>query len=127
MGHILAKIPQQRIRAGEKHPTVVKLEKLFDFMDELGIDLSSYYGIFVIDCDRPQDKEWEIRDIVNSKVLTDLPCNAGEYKITRDIDVPPRDAQPAPKSPKKKKIVPKRIVTNNGHTRVIVNLQNKKN
>lgn len=109
MGHVLAKLPQQRIRAGEKHPTVDKLEKLFDYMDELGLELS-FYGdrVFVLDRDRTKDKDWEIRDVVNNSFLTELPCNPKEYKLTQDVDIPPREAQPAPKQPKKK-IVSKKI------------------
>lgn len=95
------KIPQQRIRAGEKHPTVEKLEKLFDYMDDLHLELELSNGrIYVIDQDRPQDKDWEIRDVVSSEFLVALPCYPGEYKITQNVDVPPRDAQPAP-DPKK--------------------------
>lgn len=103
MGTPLAKFPQQRIRAGEKHPTVEKLERLFDFMDEIGLDLEFYHGrVYVTDHDRKNDKEWEIRDIVNSALLTQLPCDHGVYKLTQDVNVPARDAQPAPKHPKKK-------------------------
>ena len=103
MGHVLAKLPQQRIRAGEKHPTVLKLEKLFDFMDELGLELALYRDrVYVVDKDRPQDKDWEIRDAVNSEFLNELPCNVGQYKITQDVDVSPREAQPAPKQQVKK-------------------------
>lgn len=101
MGKIQVKLPQQRIRAGEKHPTIEKLEKLFDYMDEIGIDLE-FYGdrIFVVDKDRPGDKDWEIRDIVNNDFLATLPCYHGEYKLTQDVDMAPREAQPAPKVPK---------------------------
>jgi hypothetical protein len=107
MGNVLAKLPQQRMRAGDKHPTTVKLEKLFDYMDELHLELAFYYDrVFVIDQDRPQDKDWEIRDVVNNQFLTEIPCYVGEYKITQDVDVSPREAQPAPKNPKK--VVPKK-------------------
>ena len=118
MANVLAKLPQQRIRAGEKHPTVLKLEKLFNYMDDLGIELAFYYDrVFVIDSDRPQDKDWEIRDVVNHEFLTELPCYPHEYKITQEVDISPRDAQPAPPDPKKmiaqlkgkKKMIPKVI------------------
>jgi len=102
MGNLLAQLPQQRIRAGKSHPTVVKLEKLFDYMDELHIELAFYYDrVFVIDQDRPKDKDWEIRDIINNEFLTELPCYHDEYKLTQEVDVPPREAQPAPKVPHK--------------------------
>lgn len=103
MGHVLAKLPQQRIRAGEKHPTILKLEQLFDFMDEIGLNLEVYRNkVYVIDEERTLDKCWEIRDAVNSDILTEFPCNIGEYKLTQDVDVSPREAQPAPQHPKKK-------------------------
>lgn len=103
MGHVLAKLPQQRIRAGENHPTTIKLEKLFDYMDELKLEFSYYRGkVFVIDRDRPKEKDWEIRDIVNNEFIIDLPCGVGEYKITQNIDIAPRIAQPAPIKQKKK-------------------------
>jgi len=106
MGKVLAKLPQQRIRAGASHPTFVKLEKLFDYMDDLGIDISLHNGQFVvIDQDRPQDKGWDIRDIVNSEYLAELPCYPDAYKITQNVDVPPREAQPAPSPKKNGKVV----------------------
>jgi len=103
MGNVLAKLPQQRIRAGEKHSTIVKLEQLFDYMDEIGIDLEFYNDkVLVIDRDRPKDSYWEVRDVVNSEFITVLPCLVDAYKITQDVDIPPRDAQPAPKKKKNK-------------------------
>lgn len=104
MANVLAKLPQQRIRAGEKHPTTLKLEKLFDYMDELRLELVfDWDTVYVIDQERPQDKDWEIRDIVNSNLLRELPCYPNEYKLTQNVDVPPRDAQPAPIDPVVKK------------------------
>jgi hypothetical protein len=96
MGKILAKLPQQRVRAGENHPTVIKLEKLFDYMDELKIELS-FYGdrVFVIDQERPNDKDWEIRDVINNEFLIELPCYPKEYKLTQEVDISPREAQSA--------------------------------
>lgn len=95
-----AKIPQQRIRAPKNHPTIDKLEQLFDYMDDLGIDLEYKHGrILVSDRDRPKDKSWDIRDIVNSVYLFALPCHVGEYKLTRQVNIPARIAQPAPDVP----------------------------
>lgn len=101
MGKILGKLPQQRIRAGANHPTIEKLEQLFDYMDEIGIDFE-FYGdrIFVIDKDRPDDKDWEIRDTVNNDFIALVPCYSGEYKLTQDVDITPRPAQSAPEVPK---------------------------
>jgi len=100
MGKHLAKLPQQRVRAPENHPTVKKLEKLFDYMDALGLEF--YFDIdriSVIDTARPNDIEWEIRDIINSDFLLEMPCDPGEYKLTRTTDISPRQAQPAPEYP----------------------------
>jgi hypothetical protein len=139
MGNVLAKLPQQRIRAPEKYPTIEKLEQLFDLMDELGLVLTCEWDvIYVSDKDRPQDKEWEIRDIVNSDYLTELPCHPGEYKLTKQVDVSPREAQSAPDIPgivrtkasglnhfkpsksAQKKSKPKKIVTPAPHSVAIV-------
>lgn len=110
MGNILAKLPQQKIKAGTKHPTMVKLERLFDYMDEIGIEFEfDYDRIYIIDKDRPKEKYWEIRDLVNSEFLLALPCYVNEYKITQDVDIPPRQAQSAPiKNGKNNKIKSKK-------------------
>lgn len=100
MGKHLAKLPQQRVRAPENHPTIQKLEKLFDYMDELGLEF--YFDIDrinVIDEDRPKGEDWEIRDIINSDFLVEIPCYPGEYKLTRTTDISPREAQTAPAQP----------------------------
>lgn len=96
MTRLLAKFPQQRIRAAGDHPTTLKLEQLFDYMDEIGLTLKVSHGkILVSDDDRFNDKRWEIRDLINNTAIAELPCNVGEYKITQDVDVPPRPVQPA--------------------------------
>lgn len=100
MGKVLAKLPQQRVRAPEEHPTIDKLEQLFDLMDELGLILTCEWDVIhVADKERPQDKKWEIRDLVNSEYLMELPCHPGSYKLTKQVDVSPREAQPAPNTP----------------------------
>lgn len=100
MGTLLAKLPQQRVRAPENHPTFEKLEKLFDYMDDLGLDLVFELDCaYVVDRDRPKDKRWEIRDIINSEYILELPVGNDEYKITQTVDISPREAQPAPETP----------------------------
>ena len=97
MGKILAKKPQYRVSAKDKHPTVQKLEKLFDYMDELNLELKlSFDRVYVIDTDRPHDHKWEIIDAIKSKFLTHLPLETKSYKLAQDRDIPPREAQPAP-------------------------------
>lgn len=100
MGKHLAKMPQQRIRAPQNHPTLEKLEKLFDYMDDLGLIIKTDLDrIYVTDEDRPEGEDWEIRDIINSDYLVELPCQYDEYKLTRTVDIAPRQAQPAPENP----------------------------
>lgn len=99
MGSVLAKMPQQRIRAPQNHPTIEKLEQLFDYMDDLGLDIRvDFDRIYVKDTDR-EDGEWEIRDLINSEYLSELPCHVDEYKLTQTVDISPREAQPAPETP----------------------------
>lgn len=99
MGKHLAKMPQQRIRAPQNHPTVEKLEKLFDYMDDLGLVIKTDLDrIYIIDEDRPEGEDWEIRDIVNSEYLVELPCFLDAYKLTRTVDIAPRQAQASPEN-----------------------------
>lgn len=76
-------------RAKENHPTVVKLESLFDKMAELGIRLTfTRYGrIEVIDNDHP-DVVWQLMDVewggnTYETSPSDLPLEV-EYKLVRD-------------------------------------------
>lgn len=99
MGKHLAKLPQQRIRAPQNHPTLEKLEKLFDYMDDLGLEIKCDLDrIYVSDQDRPEGEDWEIRDVINSDYLVELPCYPDEYKLTRTVDISPRQAQSAPEN-----------------------------
>ena len=93
MGKSLAKKPKQRVRAGQKHSTLVKVQRVFDLMAELKLEFG-FYGdeVFVVDLERKNENAWEIRDSINDELLTELPLRAKEFKICQERDMPPLDA-----------------------------------
>jgi hypothetical protein len=75
-----------RIRAGSKHPTVNKLNRLFDFMrNELKLEISFYSDrFFITDLERRHEKDWDLCDQTYSQFISEIPCD--KYKLCQDKD-----------------------------------------
>lgn len=76
----------QYLRLKESHPTMVKLAKLCEFADELGIQLS-YYGMRTLlqDSDMPNITMY-VDDIESKDAINEFPFTF-EYKITYENQV----------------------------------------
>ncbi len=74
-----------RLRLKDNHPTAVKIAKLCDLADELGITLS-FYGQRVVVEDRERDKELPplyLEDIEDDHWFEEFPFTT-EYKLVYD-------------------------------------------
>lgn len=69
-------------RLKENHPTSIKLKKIHELMDELGITISvSRYGRYIIN-----DNEWPCQDMILKDVddgrdISEFPPKFEEYKL----------------------------------------------
>lgn len=74
-----------KIRAKDNHPLHAKLEKLWNFMDELGISfdipLSNVFKVQVND----GKKTWNMVDIDNENYSIDHIPPAFEYKLVKEV------------------------------------------
>lgn len=68
----------------DKHPTSIKLEKLFTAMEDLGLTITvSRWGQYIV-CDRDQPgKDYLLNDSDNGESVTILPPDL-EYKVVTD-------------------------------------------
>jgi len=75
----------QRLRLKDTHSTAIKLQKIFDLADELGISFSfSSYGVYVSDRERDENlPDISIEDIETGHLIDSLPPTT-EFKLTYD-------------------------------------------
>jgi hypothetical protein len=72
-----------RIRATEDHPISIKLEKLFDFMVSLGLEIRiDRYGNCIVNDIVVDNIEWELCYMEGDSVFCFPP--AMEYKLIRE-------------------------------------------
>jgi len=94
-----------RVYCGPKHPTAVKLNKLFDFMrNELRLEVSFYSDrFFITDLDRRHEKDWDLCETNGQGFISDIPCD--KYNLCQDkeeqssiLGIEPREIPPYQKN-----------------------------